>query len=85
MNQLDPIEELYNMYSEEEGTPRIVEVGDGDLDFVLDTECKGNPPQRPCSQFQNPFQRLLKPINYLGPRIMTLSWKNVVAEATRTF
>jgi len=36
MNQLDPIEELYNMSLEEEDTPRIVEVGDNDLDFVLD-------------------------------------------------
>ena len=36
MNQLDPIEKLYNMYSEEEDTPRIVEVVDNGLDFVLD-------------------------------------------------
>ena len=28
MNWLDPIEELYNMYSEEEDTLRIVEVVD---------------------------------------------------------
>ena len=28
MNWLDPIEELYDMYSEEEDTPRIVELGD---------------------------------------------------------
>ena len=38
MNQLDPIEELYNMYSEEEDTPRIVELGDDGLDFVSDIE-----------------------------------------------
>ena len=38
MNWLDPIEELYNMYSEEEDTPRIVEVGNDDLDFDLDIE-----------------------------------------------
>jgi len=36
MNQLDPIEKLYNMYSEEEDTSRIVEVVDNGLDFVLD-------------------------------------------------
>ena len=35
MNRLDPIEELYDMYSEEEDTPRIVEVVDDGLDFVL--------------------------------------------------
>jgi len=28
MNQLDPIKELYNMYSEEEDTPRIIELED---------------------------------------------------------
>jgi len=38
MNRLDPIEELYNMYLEEEDTPRIVEVGNDDLDFVSDIE-----------------------------------------------
>jgi len=38
MNWLDPIEELYNMYLEEEGTPRIVEVAVDDLDFNLDLE-----------------------------------------------
>jgi len=36
MNQLDPIEELYDMYLEEEDTPRIVELKDNDLDFVSD-------------------------------------------------
>ena len=43
MNQLDPIEELYDMYSEEEDTPRIVEVKDDDLDFVSDVEGLANP------------------------------------------
>ena len=38
MNWLDPIEELYNMYLEEEKTPRIVEVMDLNLDFDLDIE-----------------------------------------------
>jgi len=36
INRLDPIEELYDMYSEEGDTPRIVEVRDNDLDFVSD-------------------------------------------------
>ena len=39
MNQLDPIEELYDMYSEEEDTPRIVEVVDDGLNF--DSDVKG--------------------------------------------
>ena len=43
MNWLDPIEELYDMYLEEEDTLRIVEVGDNDLDFVLDIEGPANP------------------------------------------
>jgi len=43
MNRLDPIEELYDMYLEKEDTPRIVEVGDNDLDFVLDIERLANP------------------------------------------
>jgi len=43
MNRLDPIEELYNMYSEKENTPRIEEVRDDDLDFVLDIEGPANP------------------------------------------
>jgi len=38
MNQLDPIKELYNMYSEEEDTPRIVEVEDDGLGFNSDLE-----------------------------------------------
>jgi len=43
MNQLDPIKELYDMYSEKENTLKIVEVGDNDLDFVLDIEGLANP------------------------------------------
>jgi len=38
MEQLYPIEELYNMYSEEEDTPYIVEVLDSGLRFDLDIE-----------------------------------------------
>jgi len=43
MNRLDPIEELYNMYSEEEDTPRIVELVDNELDFVSDAEGPADP------------------------------------------
>ena len=43
MNQLDPIKELYDMYLKEEDTPRIVEVEDDDLDFVLDIKRPTNP------------------------------------------
>ena len=43
MNQLDPIEELYNMYLEEEDILRIVEVEDDGLDFVSDIEGPANP------------------------------------------
>ena len=43
MNRLDPIEELYDMYSEEEDTPRIVEIEDNGLDLVLDIEGPANP------------------------------------------
>jgi len=43
MNRLDPIEELYEMYSEEENTPRIVEIEDNGLDFVSDTEGPADP------------------------------------------
>jgi len=43
MNRLDPIEELYDMYSEEEDTPRIVELGDNGSDFVLDIEGPADP------------------------------------------
>jgi len=42
-NQLDPIEELYEMYSEEEDTSRIVEIEDDGLDFVSDTEGLADP------------------------------------------
>jgi len=42
-NRLDPIEELYNMYSEEEDTPRIVEVVNDRLDFDLDVEGLADP------------------------------------------
>jgi len=43
MNRLDPIEELYDMYSEEEDTPRIVEVVDDGLNFGLDVEGPADP------------------------------------------
>jgi len=43
MNRPDPIEELYDMYSEEEDTPRIVEVVDDGLDFDSDIEGLANP------------------------------------------
>jgi len=43
MNRLDPIEELYDMYSEEEEPPKIVEIEDDRLDFVLDVEGPANP------------------------------------------
>jgi len=43
MNQLDPIEELYDMYSEEEDTLRIVELEDDRLDFVSDVEGLADP------------------------------------------
>ena len=43
MNRLDPIKELYDMYSEEEDTPRIVEVVDDGLDFDSDVEGPANP------------------------------------------
>ena len=43
INRLDPIEELYEMYSEKEDTPRIVEIGDDRLDFVSDTEGLADP------------------------------------------
>ena len=36
MKQLDPIEELYDMYLEEEDSPRIVEIMDDDLGMDLD-------------------------------------------------
>ena len=43
MNRLDPIEELYDMYSEKEDTPRIVELGDDGLDWVSDIKGPANP------------------------------------------
>ena len=43
MNQLDPIEELYNMYSEKEDTLRIVEIEDDRLNFVSDIEGPADP------------------------------------------
>jgi len=43
INRLDPIEKLYNMYSEEEDTPRIVELGDDELDSVSDIEGPADP------------------------------------------
>jgi len=43
MNRLDPIKELYDMYSEEEDTPRIVELADDKLDFVSDIEGPADP------------------------------------------
>jgi len=43
MNRLDPIEELYDMYLEEKDTPRIVELRDNGLDFVLDVEGPASP------------------------------------------
>jgi len=43
MNRLDPIEELYDIYSEEEDTLRIVEIIDDGLDFVSDVEGLANP------------------------------------------
>jgi len=36
MKQLDPIEELYDMYLEEGDSSRIVEIEDIDLDFGLE-------------------------------------------------
>jgi len=38
MEQLDPIEKLYNIYSEEKDSSRIVEVVEDDLDLDLDLE-----------------------------------------------
>jgi len=38
ITQLDPIEELYNMYLDKEEALRIVEIVGDDLDFNLDTE-----------------------------------------------
>ena len=43
MNRLNPIEELYNMYSEEEDTPRIVELVDDGLDLDSDIDGPADP------------------------------------------
>jgi len=43
MNRLDPIEELYDMYSEEEDTPRIIEIEDDGLDLDSDVEGPADP------------------------------------------
>ena len=43
MNQLDPIEELYEMYSEEEDALRIVEIEDDGLDFLSDVDRPADP------------------------------------------
>ena len=43
MNRLDPIEELYDMYLEEEDTPRIVELVDDGLDFDSGVEGLADP------------------------------------------
>jgi len=43
MNRLDPIEELYDMYLEEEDTLRIIEIEDDGPDFVLDVERSAGP------------------------------------------
>jgi len=43
MNRLDPIEELYNMYLEEEDTLRIIEIEDDGLDLVSDVEGLADP------------------------------------------
>jgi len=36
MNHLDPIKDLYGMYSEEEKVPQIVEIADKDLNLDLE-------------------------------------------------
>jgi len=43
MNRLDPIEELYKMYLEEEDAPRIVEIEDNGLDFLSDVDGLADP------------------------------------------
>jgi len=43
MNQLDPIEELYDMYSEKEDILRIVEVEDNRLGLDSDVEGPADP------------------------------------------
>ena len=53
MNWLDPIEELYDMYSKEEDTPRIVELEDDELDFVSDIEGIMNHQFRPLTSYHS--------------------------------
>jgi len=36
INALDPVEELYDLYSDKEASPCIVEIGDNRLGFNLD-------------------------------------------------
>jgi len=43
MKQLDPIEELYNMYLEEKDSPRIVEVVDNGMDLNSDVKGPADP------------------------------------------
>ena len=43
MNRLDPIEELYDMYLEEEDTLRIIEIENDGLDLVSDAEGPADP------------------------------------------
>jgi len=43
MNRLDLIKELYDMYSEEKDTLRIVELEDDGLDFALDIKGPASP------------------------------------------
>ena len=43
MNRLDPIEELYDVYSEEEDTLRIIELVDDGLDVLLDVDGPADP------------------------------------------
>ena len=43
MNWLNPIEKLYDMYSEEEDTLRIVQIEDNGLDFLLDVDRLADP------------------------------------------
>jgi len=43
MNRLDPIKGLYDMYLEEEDTPRIIEIEDNRLDLDLDIKGPADP------------------------------------------
>jgi len=38
MKELDPIEELYNMYLEKEDSPRVIEIVNNGLDIDSDLE-----------------------------------------------